>query len=200
MSHRSMILGAAFSVLALVALGCSLVGRVVNEVVDEATGGAVSTIESLQSEVGEALATLPAGMPGELPGGVPGQLPSTPEVEPDTEAEGTITGSLSYPSEAIPPLKVVAFDARSEAPVATVDTEAGQSTYSLSVPIGGYYVVAYTLDGRLAGGYTLAVLCGLSVECTDHMLVPVGVAPGFAPEGIDPADWYAPEGSFPPMP
>lgn len=200
MSHRSMILGAAFSVLALVALGCSLVGRVVNEVVDEATGGAVSTIESLQSEMGDALATLPAGMPGELPGELPGQLPSTTEVEPDAEAEGTITGSLSYPSEAIPPLKVIAFDARTEAPVATVDTKAGQSTYSLSVPIGGYYVVAYALDGRLAGGYTLAVLCGLSVECTDHTLVPVGVAPGFAPEGIDPADWYAPEGSFPPMP
>jgi hypothetical protein len=199
MSHRSMVLGAAFSVIALMALGCSLVGRVVDQVVDDATGGAVSTIESLQSEMGEALATLPAEIPG-LPGEFPGESPLATEVEPATETEGNITGNLSYPSEGIPPLKVVAFDAESQTPIATVETEAGQSTYSLSVPIGAYYVVAYTHDGQLAGGYTLAVICGLSVDCTDHMLIPVGVAPGFAPEGIDPTDWYAPEGSFPPMP
>jgi hypothetical protein len=113
---------------------------------------------------------------------------------------GAITGNLSYPSEGIPPLKVVAFDAESQAPVAMVDTEAGQSTYSLSLPIGAYYVVAYTLDGQLAGGYTFAVPCGLSVDCADHTLMRVSVAPGHAPEDIDPADWYAPEGSFPAMP
>lgn len=199
MSDRSVIHGAAFSVIALMALGCSLVGRVVDQVIDDATGGAVSTIESLQSEMGEALATLPAEIP-ELPGELPGESPLATEVESATEAEGTITGNLSYPSEGIPPLKVVAFDARSQSPVATVETEAGQSTYSLSVPIGAYYVVAYTLDGRMAGGYTFAALCGLSAECTDHTLMPVGVAPGYPPEDIDPADWYAPEGSFPPMP
>jgi hypothetical protein len=196
MSHRSTIFGAAVSLMALTALGCALIGRVVNEAADDATGGALATIESLQSEMGEALATLPA----EIPQGLPNEVPLATEVGGFTETEGTITGSLSYPSEGIPPLKVVAFDARSQAPVATVETEAGQSTYSLSVPIGAYYVVAYTLDGKLAGGYTLAVLCGLSVECTDHMLVPVGVAPGITPEDIDPADWYAPEGSFPAMP
>jgi hypothetical protein len=196
MSHRSTVFGAAFSVIALMALGCSLVGQVVSKVADEATGGAVSTIESLQSEMGEALATLPAELPGELPG----ESPLATEVEPAAEAGGAITGNLSYPSEGIPPLKVVAFDAGSQAPVAMVETEAGQSTYSLSVPIGAYYVVAYTLDGQLAGGYSYAVLCGLSVECTDHTLMPVVVAPGYAPEDVDPADWYAPEGSFPAMP
>jgi hypothetical protein len=196
MSHRPTVLGAAFPVMALMALSCSLIGRVVNKVADEATGGAVSTIGSLQSEMGEALATLPA----ELPGALPSESSLATEVEPAAKTEGVITGNLSYPSEGIPPLKVVAFDAGSQAPVATVETEAGQSTYSLSVPIGAYYVVAYTLDGQRAGGYTFAVLCGLRVECTDHTLMPVGVAPGYAPEDIDPADWYAPEGSFPPMP
>jgi hypothetical protein len=195
MSHRSTVLGVAFSVIALMALGCSLIGQVVNKAANEATGGAVSTIESLQSEMGGALATLPA----ELPSGLPGESPLS-TAEPTAGIGGTITGSLSYPSEGIPSLKVVAFDARSKAPVATVETEAGQSTYSLSVPIGAYYVVAYTLDGRLAGGYTFAVLCGLSANCTDHTLLPVGVAPGYTPEDIDPADWNAPEGSFPPMP
>jgi hypothetical protein len=192
MSHRSTIFGAAFSIIGLMALGCSLIGQVVSKAADEATGGAVSTIESLQSEMGEALATLPAELPGESP--------LATEVEPVAGMGGAVTGSLSYPSEGIPPLKVVAFDAESQAPVAVVDTEAGQSTYSLSLPIGAYYVVAYTLDGQLAGGYTSAVLCGLSVDCTDHTLMPVVVAPGYAPEDIDPTDWYAPEGSFPAMP
>lgn len=196
MSRRSMIFGAAFSLVALMALGCSLIGRVVNEVAEDATGGALSTIESLQSEMGEALATLPAEVPQQLPN----EIPLATEVGEPTGTDGAITGSLSYPSEGIPPLKVVAFDAGSGDPVATLETESGQSTYSLSVPMGAYYVVAYTLDGQLAGGYTLAVLCGLGAECTDHMLIPVGVAPGIGPEDIDPADWYAPEGSFPAMP
>jgi hypothetical protein len=196
MSRRSLVLGAAVSVVVLMALGCSLVGRVV----DQATGGAVSTVESLQSEMEEALATLPAEIPGEIPGELPGVLPSATEAEPAAETGGTITGKLSYPSEGIPPLKVVAFDATSQAPVAFVETEAGQSTYSLSVPFGGYYVVAYTLDGQLAGGYTTAVPCGLSAECTNHILLPVPVLAGIAADDIDPADWYAPEGSFPPMP
>jgi hypothetical protein len=191
-----MVLGAAFSVIALMALGCSLVGRVVDQAVDEATGGAVSTIESLQSEMGEALTTLPAEIPGELPGALPGATDGPPILD----LGAAITGNLSYPSEGIPPLRVVAFDIETQEPVASVETQADQSTYSLPVPIGVYNVVAYTLDGRLAGGYTMAVLCGLSAECTDHSLIPVPAANGIAMGDIDPADWYAPEGSFPPMP
>jgi len=199
MSHRSMVLGATFSGIALLALGCSLVGRVVNKVADDATGGAVSTIESLQSEMGETLATLPAEMP-ELPGEAPGESPLATETEPATETLGTITGSLSYPSEGIPPLKVVAFDMGSEEAVAFVETKAGQSTYSLMVPDGAYYIVAYTLDGEHAGGYSTAVMCGLADYCTDHVLFPVVMVYGETVEDIDPGDWYAPEGTFPAMP
>jgi hypothetical protein len=63
-----------------------------------------------------------------------------------------------------------------------------------------YNIVAYTLDGRLAGGYTIAVLCGLTADCSDHSLVPIPVAGGLEVSDIDPADWYAPEGTFPPAP
>jgi hypothetical protein len=126
-------------------------------------------------------------------------VPEVPSGGPGTAA-GTISGSLSYPSEAIPPLRIVAFAADTLEPAATLETAANQSDYSISVPYGAYYVVAYTLDGRLAGGYSSAVICGLSVDCADHTLIPVVVAPGYAPEGIDPADWYAPEGTFPGMP
>ena len=201
MTRRSFALGASVSILALTALGCSLLGRVV----DDATGGAASTLEALQSEMESMLATLPAELPSEFPEGLPGDLPgllpqATDDGPPILDLGSAITGHLSYPSEGIPPLKVVAFDVITQAPVASVETEAGQSTYSLSVPGGIYYVVAYTLDGQLAGGYTVAVQCGLSVECTDHTLLPVPTANGMAAGDIDPADWYAPAGAFPPAP
>ncbi len=189
MTRRSFAKGVAITILALTALSCSLLGRVV----DDATGGAASTLEALQSEMESKLATLPAELPSELP-------QATDDGPPILDLGSAILGQLSYPSEGIPPLKVVAFDMITQAPVASVETEAGQSSYSLSVPDGIYYVVAYTLDGQLAGGYTNAVLCGLSVECTDHSLLPVPAANGTATDGIDPADWYAPAGSFPPAP
>jgi len=194
MTPRSLTIGIVVSGLGLAVLSCSLVGRAV----DSATGGAASTLQAVQSELEGMLATLPAEM-GDLPA-----LPPLPTGAPDglpiVGSGGTITGSLSYPSEGIPPLHVVAFDLLSTEPAASVDTVAGQSTYSLSVPDGIYYVVAYTLDGQIAGGYTAAVLCGLSVDCNDHELIAVPAAGGMAVDGIDPGDWYAPEGTFPPAP
>jgi len=176
-------------------LGCSLVGRAV----DSATGGAASTLEAVQSELEQALATLPAGMDVVMPT-LPVELPGLGPGGEITDLGGTLSGSLSYPSEGIPALKVVAFDAISGDAAASIDTAAGQSSYSLPVPPGMYNIVAYTLDGKLAGGYTMAVLCGLSAECTDHSLIPIPVAGGVEVSDIDPADWYAPEGTFPPAP
>ena len=187
-----------FLVVALVvatSLGCSLVGRAV----DSATGGAASTLEAVQSELEQALATLPAGMDGVMPT-LPVELPGLGAGGEITDLGGTLSGSLSYPSEGIPALKVVAFDAISGDLAASIDTAAGQSSYSLPVPPGMYNIVAYTLDGRLAGGYTMAALCGLRAECTDHSLIPIPVAGGLEVSDIDPADWYAPEGTFPPAP
>ena len=166
---------------------------------NSATGGAASTLEAVQSELEQALATIPAGMQGVMPT-LPVELPGLGAGGEITDIGGTLSGSLSYPSEGIPPLKVVAFDAISGDPAASIDTAADQSSYSLPLPPGVYNIVAYTLDGRLAGGYTIAVLCGLTVDCTDHSLVPIPVAGGLEVSDIDPADWYAPEGTFPPAP
>jgi hypothetical protein len=186
--------------LAAASLGCSLVGRAV----DSATGGAASTLEAVQSELEQALATLPAGIDGAmptLPVELPGvELPGLGAGGEITDLGGTLSGNLSYPSEGVPALRVVAFDAISGDPAASIETAAGQSSYSLPLPPGVYNIVAYTLDGKLAGGYTIAVLCGLSASCTDHSLVPVPVAGGLEVSDIDPADWYAPEGTFPPAP
>lgn len=115
-------------------------------------------------------------------------------------ATGMIAGNLSYPSEWIPPLRVVAFDTVTMVAEATLDTQENDSFYTMTLPVGTYYVVAYTMDGALAAGYSQAVLCGLTVACTDHSLVAVQVLANMSVPNIDPGDWYAPPGAFPPMP
>jgi hypothetical protein len=129
----------------------------------------------------------------------PAPRPTTFPTRPSPQG-GTIAGQLSYPSEMIPELRVVAFDVNSMAPAAVVETAFNQSTYVLNVAPGTYHVVAYTMDGMLAGGYSQAVPCGLQYTCTDHSLIPVQVLSGGQITGIDPGDWYAPPGTFPPAP
>ena len=138
----------------------------------------------------------------------------TPPPSPTVPATGRIAGKLSYPSEFIPPLRVVAFSL-TDGRAYYVDTAMNQLEYSLEVPVGTYYVVSYlhvgtpgqtgqvdsyTLGGGpFAGGYTAMVPCGLSVDCEDHSLLPVTVIGGDTVTA-DPGDWYAPEGTFPSMP
>ena len=117
-----------------------------------------------------------------------------------TPAGGTIRGNL-FSSQFVPAHRIVAFDATTMEEVASVDTVVGQGTYDLLVPARTYYVVAYSLDGSgLSAGYSQAVPCGLLVDCTDHSLIPVMVEDGSVVTDINPNDWYAPAGSFPPMP
>ncbi len=131
--------------------------------------------------------------------------------EPST---GTITGTLSYPSEFLPHMRVVAFSL-TDGKAYFVDVDRG--TFSIDVPAGTYYVVSYPYEGvvgkmgqadsytlgggsGLAGGYTEMVLCGLYVDCAPHTLIPVTVIAGQTVKDINPGDWYAPEGTFPSMP
>ena len=127
--------------------------------------------------------------------GGPGSVPYPPGL---TTSPGAISGLLSYPSEAIPPLRVVAFNTQTGF-FYFVDTRENQATYLIEdLPPGIYHVVAYFQD--LAGGYSAAVPCGLTVSCTDHSLLNVSVTVGRTTTGIDPADWYAPPGAFPANP
>jgi hypothetical protein len=117
-----------------------------------------------------------------------------------TPMPGSISGTLSYPSEFIPELRVVAFSVGGFN-YRYVETMENQGTYQITgLPPGKYHVVAYVVDGSLAGGYTLAVSCGLSIECADHSLIDVTVTSAQDTPDINPVDWYAPEGFFPPMP
>ncbi len=138
-------------------------------------------------------------------------LPSATEsLEPTIPPTGSIRGKLSYPSEFIPPLRVVAFRVENGAwtqQYIYVNTNLNATEYQIDgLQAGLYWIVAYTIpngDGApagLAGGYSQAVLCGLSVDCTDHSLTTVEVKSGQVTGGADPGDWYAAEGSFLPNP
>jgi hypothetical protein len=124
---------------------------------------------------------------------------STPE--PGGEKMGAISGSLNYPSEGIPPLRIVAFRSDNNDWYAT-EVTSGNEFKIENLPAGNYTVVAYPLDVSLlqtgvAGGYSNYVLCGLSADCSDHTLVEVIVKAGETTSGILPGDWYAPENTFP---
>ena len=155
---------------------------------------------NISMSINPALSTTPT---------IPATLPPT-----SVPSSGTLAGKLSYPSEFIPPMRVAAFNL-ADGKAYFVDTAKNQAEYSLNVPAGTYYVVSYPHDGTpgntgqvnsytlgggpFAGGYTQMVPCGLSVGCDDHSLLPVTVTAGET-ASADPGDWYAPDGTFPPMP
>ncbi|MBM3136913.1 MAG: hypothetical protein FJZ98_01870 [Chloroflexi bacterium] len=154
------------------------------------------------------------GINVEISGDVPESPPAATDL-PLTESEeapppalpGGISGSLSYPSEFIPPLRVVAFrleNGQSTGEYKFLLTSENQSSYQIDgLEPGQYWIVAYTIPAGegipqgLVGGFSQAVPCGLSVDCSDHSLIVVDVLAGQLTGGIDPSDWYAPEGSFP---
>ena len=116
---------------------------------------------------------------------------------------GSISGKLSYPSESVPPLYVVAYSASDMSQYYYVTTKQGDSTYKIdNLPPDSYFVVAYVQSnsGGITGGYSQAVPCGLLASCTNHSLIPVNVFGGATSENINPGDWYAGPGVFPVFP
>ncbi len=116
--------------------------------------------------------------------------------------KGTIEGVLGYPAEGIPALLVYAFNANDSAKYFFVETAANVGTFKIeNVDPGTYDVVAYSKSNpNLAGAYTKAVPCGLSVSCTDHSFILVTVTQGAVASGVEVKDWYAPDGTFPKKP
>jgi hypothetical protein len=122
-----------------------------------------------------------------------------------TSTTGSISGKLIYPSSSIPAMHVAAYLYGTESYI-VITTTAGQSSYEIDgLNPGIYWVIAYTIGGggfpdSLPGGYTKAVPCGLSANCTDHTLIDVIVAAGHITPNVSPEDWYAPQGTFMPLP
>lgn len=124
---------------------------------------------------------------------------ATLKPEPTQAIGGVIEGVLGYPSEGIPSLEVYALNTTDPKKYFMVKTLQNQGTFEIKdVEPGTYYVVAYA--NSLSGGYSQMVPCGLSVECTDHSLIPVTVKAGEITPGVEVRDWYAPDGAFPTKP
>ena len=127
---------------------------------------------------------------------------------------GSIAGELSYPSEGIPSLRVIArnLDTGHIYHVATKPTMGGKGSDSV-----------YTISGLPAGRYTLSCYarawhpnddadtkptdCGAWTEhvaskykSPDHSLKVITVAEGQKVTGINPADWMGVTGDIPPYP
>lgn len=144
----------------------------------------------------------------------------------------TITGRLAYPSDFVPPLTiyVINFEDRnvwyststprfgnplSSTPPGPTWPPSGPGTYSISVPPGTYYVIAYRDDvsplSNAPDAYTLyAAKCASSDPAVpspppgpcpyDHRLAPIAVTPGQTVSHIDLVDWLFTGGTYPPRP
>ena len=106
---------------------------------------------------------------------------------------GGITGRLSYPSDFIPPLRVIAFNVLT-GEYYWQNTVLNQTYYRFNdLPVGTYHVLAYLIENpsdTLRAAYTQAVPCGLLEACTDHGLIDVTVTQGQEVQNVDVTDWY----------
>jgi hypothetical protein len=169
----------------------------VDEIVQATFQGLTAQAELVAAASGPTSTPLPvAAAPTQ------GGTDNIPTSTPEGGLSGSFAGQLSYPSEFIPAQAIVAYAAGGNSQdYYYIITNEGTSSYQFdNLPPGNYYVVAYVLGGGLSAGYSQAVPCGLSADCTDHSLISVTVTAGQVTQGVNPQDWYAPEGSFPAYP
>lgn len=189
--HNKMRILICIAIGCLMLIACGLTDLIISDVEDRAQDVekmVALTLTALANPDGAATPT--QAQPTEAPAAAP---TPTDKVEPQA---GVISGDLYYPSEGIPPLRIVAFEVENWNSFYSKEVHAGR-TYQLEVPPGTYYVLAYVLDPGVmdpdfSGAYSQFVLCGLQAGCEDHSLVPVKVLPGETVNGIDLADWYLP--------
>lgn len=129
----------------------------------------------------------------------PTALPPTATPVPPTPTHtsvpvGGIAGRLSYPSDHIPRLRIIAFN------IVTGEyywqnTIVNQTYYRFSdLPVATYHVLAYLIENpsdTLRAAYSQAVPCGLTAACSDHSLINVTVVAGQVFQNADVTDWYS---------
>jgi len=117
--------------------------------------------------------------------------------EPAPDGPGIVSGKICYPTDHIPSLTLY-FESLDGERVVSYRTHEGQDTYALELEPGRYTAYARLPEDILSGGmYSRAVLCGLTVDCTDHDLVPVLIESREETSGVDLCDWYAEPGAVP---
>ena len=149
-------------------------------------------LASLQTQVMQPTAICPACP---TPEPTPTALPPTETLAPTAtvQATGSVSGRLGYPSEMVPPLRVVAFNILT-GEYYWQNTVLNQTGYRFeALPVGTYHVLAYLIDNptrTFYAGYSNFVTCGYQQSCTDHTLVTVEVKAGMETTNVDPNDWY----------
>ncbi|MFA5134514.1 MAG: hypothetical protein WC505_01865 [Patescibacteria group bacterium] len=117
---------------------------------------------------------------------------------------GSISGSVSYPSEMLPFMGICAETVDGADQYCTYELVPDGSSlsgygYELAVPPDEYYVFAHEVAaGNESVGYvdeyrayySEFVTCGLEYTCPSHKPIPVEVARNQYLQGIDPTDWY----------
>jgi hypothetical protein len=118
---------------------------------------------------------------------------------------GVIEGSLSYPSDFIPPDLTICAENLATKKIYSTNKHVKakkyqyQVGYKLAVPPGDYHVYAYLPDPAKYGAsfpqdyrayYSEFVKCGQTVNCKSHAPIIVQLRSGEIVSGIDPQDWY----------
>lgn len=107
---------------------------------------------------------------------------------------GLLEGSLSFPSDHIPPTQVCAVEVSTRQRFCTEGRQVGAQFqygvgYRLAVPPGTYHVFAQV--GDWTAPYSQAVPCGLRITCQDHRPIAVKVEAGQMRSSVDPTDWFS---------
>lgn len=160
----------------------------------KATGQAIAAEMLAPTQALPTLAPCPTCAPATLvvtatPAAVPTDTPKPTSTGAPT---GGISGALNYPSSFIPAQRVVAFNVNTGYWY-WQNTSSGTAFYSFEkLPVGIYHVVSYLISDPkvMAGGYSQAVPCGLSVDCTDHSLIDVEVKADTVTKDVNTFDWY----------
>jgi hypothetical protein len=154
----------------------------------------------------------PNAVPLSCLGGTSSPSPgSTPQASPlpsptQSSSPGAIAGHVTTPSEVIVAQLVYAISTAGASRGAySTETAFNQATYTIrGIAPGTYYVYSARRplecgeNGVFVGAsFSDAVKCGLSVSCTSHKPVPVIVKASATTVGIDPIDYYSPDGRVP---
>jgi len=137
-------------------------------------------------------ATLTAGAP---PAATALPASATPEPAP---LDGSVSGKVCFPSEPPLPEMTLFFENSVSNEIISLPHTDGTGVYALDLPPGNYIAYAWRPgESPLGGSYSQAVPCGLTVNCTDHSLLPFDVLPGENTPDIDLCDWYGQPGDVP---
>jgi uncharacterized protein YecT (DUF1311 family) len=115
---------------------------------------------------------------------------------------GNIAGTITYPGEAVPALRIyaIATDGKLHRSLITPPDERRFTIED--IPVGQYHVVAYPYEKKEGGlpavAWTRAARC-VKGPC-DHSLVVVNVVAARTANGVLLADWYVPPELLPPDP